>query len=37
VVDQKVGALVGVAAALGVAYGATEAIREQRARLVGGR
>lgn len=33
VVDQKLGALVGVAAAIGVASGAAEAIREQRDRL----
>ncbi len=37
VVDQKLGALVGMLASLGVAYGAVEAIREQRARLIGSR
>ncbi len=33
VVDQKLGALVGMLAGLGVAYGALDAVREQRARL----
>ena len=33
VVDQKLGAVLGVLAALGIAYGAYEAVREQRARL----
>lgn len=33
VVDQKLGALVGLLAALGLAFGATEAVREQRQRL----
>lgn len=36
VVDQKLGAVVGMFAGLGVAYGAGEAIREQRARLAAG-
>jgi formate hydrogenlyase subunit 3/multisubunit Na+/H+ antiporter MnhD subunit len=35
VVDQKLGAVLGVLAALGIAYGAYEAVREQRARLFG--
>jgi hypothetical protein len=35
VVDQKLGAVLGMLAALGVAYGAYEAVREQRARLSG--
>jgi hypothetical protein len=35
VVDQKLGGVLGVAAALGIAYGAYEAVREQRARLLG--
>jgi hypothetical protein len=34
VVDQKLGAVLGVLAALGVALGAYEAVREQRARLL---
>jgi hypothetical protein len=34
VVDQKVGAVLGVLAALGVALGAYEAVREQRARIL---
>ena len=33
--DQKLGGVVGMFAALGVAFGAYEAIREQRARLFG--
>jgi hypothetical protein len=33
VVDQKLGALIGLAAALGLAIGASQAIREQRLRL----
>jgi len=37
VVDQKLGALLGLLASLGIAYGAIEAIREQRARLAGSR
>jgi hypothetical protein len=37
VVDQKLGAVVGMIAALGIAYGAYEAVREQRARLSGPR
>ncbi len=37
VVDQKLGALLGMLASLGIAYGAFEAVREQRARLVGPR
>ena len=35
VVDQKLGGVLGVVAALGIAYGAFEAVREQRARLLG--
>jgi hypothetical protein len=35
VVDQKLGGVLGVAAALGIAYGGFEAVREQRARLLG--
>jgi hypothetical protein len=34
VVDQKLGAVLGVIAALGVALGAYESVREQRARIV---
>jgi formate hydrogenlyase subunit 3/multisubunit Na+/H+ antiporter MnhD subunit len=34
VVDQKLGGLLGVFAALGIAYGAYEAVREQRARRI---
>jgi hypothetical protein len=34
VVDQKLGAVLGLIAALGVAFGSYEAIREQRARLL---
>ena len=37
VVDQKLGAVIGLIAGLGVVYGAAETIREQRALLVGGR
>lgn len=37
VVDQKVGALLGMIAALGVAFGASEAVREQRTRLASSR
>jgi hypothetical protein len=37
VVDQKLGAVVGMIAALGISYGAYEAVREQRARLSGQR
>lgn len=33
VVDQKLGGVLGVIAALGLVYGAYEAVREQRARL----
>jgi hypothetical protein len=33
VVDQKLGAVLGMLAGLGITYGAGEAIREQRARL----
>lgn len=33
VVDQKLGAVLGMAAALGMVYGAFDAVREQRARL----
>jgi hypothetical protein len=33
VVDQKLGALLGLFAALGIAFGAAEAVREQRTRL----
>jgi hypothetical protein len=33
VVDQKLGALCGVVAALGIAYGASDTVREQRSRL----
>jgi hypothetical protein len=33
VVDQKIGAVLGLCAALGMAYGAFEAVREQRSRL----
>jgi uncharacterized BrkB/YihY/UPF0761 family membrane protein len=36
VVDQKLGGVLGVIAALGIAYGGYEAIREQRARLARG-
>jgi hypothetical protein len=36
VVDQKLGAVVGLFAGLGVAYGAAETIREQRSRLADG-
>jgi hypothetical protein len=36
VVDQKLGALVGMSAALVMAYGAWDAVREQRARLAAG-
>lgn len=36
VVDQKLGALLGMAAGLGIVYGAGQAIREQRARLAAG-
>ena len=35
IVDQKVGAVIGVIASLGIAFGAYESVREQRARLVG--
>lgn len=35
VVDQKLGGVLGVLAALGIAYGAFGAVREQRARLLG--
>jgi hypothetical protein len=35
VVDQKLGAVIGVIAALGIAFGAYECVREQRARLLG--
>lgn len=35
VVDQKLGGVLGVIAALGIAYGSYEAVREQRARLRG--
>lgn len=34
VVDQKLGAVVGVIAALGIVFGAYESVREQRARLL---
>ena len=34
VVDQKLGAVLGLIAALGIAFGSYEAIREQRARLL---
>jgi hypothetical protein len=34
VVDQKLGAVLGVIAALGIAYGGYDAVREQRARRV---
>ncbi len=37
VVDQKIGALLGLLAALGLALGATEAVREQRLRLAAAR
>ncbi len=37
VVDQKLGALLGLLASFGIAYGAVEAVREQRARLAGPR
>jgi hypothetical protein len=37
IVDQKLGAVLGLLAALGLAYGAIEAVREQRARLLPGR
>jgi len=37
IVDQKLGAILGLAAGLGLAYGAVEAVREQRARLLVGR
>jgi hypothetical protein len=33
VVDQKLGALLGAIASLGIAYGSSDAVREQRARL----
>jgi hypothetical protein len=33
VVDQKLGAVLGMLAALGVVFGASDAVREQRARL----
>jgi len=33
--DQKLGAVLGMIAALGIAFGAYEAVREQRARLFG--
>jgi hypothetical protein len=33
VVDQKPGAILGMVASMGIAYGAGEAVREQRARL----
>lgn len=36
VVDQKLGAVIGLVASFGVAYGAAETIREQRARLAAG-
>ena len=36
VVDQKLGAVLGLIAALGIAFGSYEAIREQRARLAEG-
>jgi hypothetical protein len=36
VVDQKLGALLGLLAALALAFGASEAVREQRLRLVAG-
>jgi hypothetical protein len=35
VVDQKLGAVVGLFAGLGIAYGSAETIREQRSRLGG--
>lgn len=37
VVDQKLGAVLGLVAALGVALGASEAVREQRIRLAASR
>ena len=36
VVDQKLGGALGVIAALGIAYGAWDSVREQRARLAAG-
>jgi hypothetical protein len=35
VADQKLGGILGMVAALGIAFGAYEAVREQRARLFG--
>jgi hypothetical protein len=37
VVDQKLGALLGLIAGLGIAGGAWDAVREQRVRLAAGR
>jgi hypothetical protein len=37
IVDQKLGAVIAVGAALGIAYGAYESVREQRLRLLGAR
>jgi hypothetical protein len=37
VVDQKLGAVMGLISGFGVVYGAAEAIREQRSRLAPGR
>ena len=36
IVDQKLGAVLGLMVGLGLAYGAVEAVREQRARLATG-
>jgi hypothetical protein len=36
VVDQKLGAVLGMSAGVGLAFGAAEAVREQRSRLAGG-